>query len=403
MDTRTADAAVFLEEHLGLALDDADRARFRNVVERTCGELGLRSGEELSFSSPLLPALVRRLTVGETYFFRDPLLFRELEERVLPERIRSREADRTLRCWSAGCSSGEEAYSLAILMERLLPPEWDGTILATDVNPAFLEKGRQGVYSAWSFRETPLEIRRRWFTETDGRWSLDPALKRKVAFREMNLAREFPPALFPLLSDLDLILCRNVMIYFRPTVREALLERLVQALRPGGWLALTPVEAPHARLETLGLEGTPGSSLYRKPELRTAPPSLPVPPPPEPRKEEPPLPPPVTAEPENTVEENEAATLYLLGTALEEAGEEVRAKEAYRKALYLDPSLVMSHLALAHRYAGEGRRREAARHLEKSLELLEGRESAAPVPLSGGWTAGGLLAFVRQLLEEKGA
>src|SRR5512138_1766052 len=124
-------------------------------------------------STKLLPeqvtVLARHLTIGETYFFRETSSFEQLEQRILPELIAARRGrDQRLRIWSAGCSSGEEPYSIAILLTRLLPDlrEWHITILATDLNQAALAKAARGIYGDWSFRGAPPWLKQRYFTKT---------------------------------------------------------------------------------------------------------------------------------------------------------------------------------------------------------------------------------------------
>ena len=129
--------------------------------------------------------LASHLTVGETYFFRERRNIDVLEQQILPELLRERaQTERHLRIWSAGCCSGEEHYSLAMLLDQLLPDfeTWNLTILATDINPQFLRKAAQGdIYGAWSFRDTPGWLRERYFTKRqDGRFEIQPRIRRLV-------------------------------------------------------------------------------------------------------------------------------------------------------------------------------------------------------------------------------
>jgi chemotaxis protein methyltransferase CheR len=148
-------------------------------------ELGFsdpQSCARMLLSEPLtqatLATLASHLTVGETYFFRDGNTFSALEERILPELLRERrEAGRRLRIWCAGCCTGEEPYSIAMLLDRLLPDAeaWNITILGTDINPHFLRKAGDGVYGEWSFRDAPAWVRDRYFVRRrDGCHVLHP-------------------------------------------------------------------------------------------------------------------------------------------------------------------------------------------------------------------------------------
>lgn len=148
--------------------------------------------------SPEWRRLAGHLTVGETYFFRDRACFEALEQQVLPSLIAARRADGVLRIriWSAGCATGEEPYSLAILLDRLLfdLSDWALTILATDINPEALETARRGRYREWAFRETPAWVRDRYFQRRGGETlELDPRIRRMVTFAPLNLAEDGYP------------------------------------------------------------------------------------------------------------------------------------------------------------------------------------------------------------------
>lgn len=173
---------------------------------------------------------------GETYFFRDRGQFDLLRFRLLPELIGRRREAKILRLWSAGCASGEEAYSLAMLVDMLLPEreEWDILILGTDIDPAALEKARRGRYGQWSFRLVSAGLQRRYFRREGEEWELDEGIREMARFRALDLiGGDFPDAE---LRDMDLILCRNVFIYFRPEEVERVAAKMAAALSEGGYL-----------------------------------------------------------------------------------------------------------------------------------------------------------------------
>lgn len=181
--------------------------------------------------------LARHLTVGETYFFRDPASFAALEERILPDLLARTAASRPLRIWSAGCATGEEPYSIAMVLDRLLPDtiKERTTILATDINPDSLRKGIDGVYGSWSFRGTPESIRERYFVTTpDGRFQVKPWLRHRVSFAYLNLAENLYPSLSTQTNSMDLIFCRNVLMYFDSDKAEQVVAKLHRALVEGG-------------------------------------------------------------------------------------------------------------------------------------------------------------------------
>jgi len=141
--------------------------------------------------------LASHLSVGETYFFREKQSLGIFEEHILPMLLQSRRHnERRLRIWSAGCSTGEEAYSIAILLDRLIPDlkDWNVTILATDFNPKFLRKAVQGVYGEWSFRDAPVWLRERYFNKSrDGRFEIHPRIRKMVTFSYLNFAEDIYP------------------------------------------------------------------------------------------------------------------------------------------------------------------------------------------------------------------
>ena len=214
--------------------------------------------------SDLFAALAERLTIGETHFFRVAPQIAALREVVLPDLLARRTSQRRIDLWSAGCSSGEEPFTLAILLHELLPaPErWQVRLLATDLSEAALATARRASYREWSFRETPEQIRRHYFDREGATWRLREPIRRMVRFERLNLVADRFPAPSAEIAALDLILCRNVTIYFGPAVIERLYRRFAEALAPGGWLIVGPSDpAPEGVFEPVYL---PGAILWRK-------------------------------------------------------------------------------------------------------------------------------------------
>jgi chemotaxis protein methyltransferase CheR len=187
-----------------------------------------------------LGALATELTIPETYFFRNIDQFHALSQRVLPERMKVRGVDRRLRILSAGCASGEEAYTIAIVLRDILEPGWDASVLAVDVNPSALQRARAGQFSAWSLRETPAQVQERWFTRVGRDVALTDQIKAAVTFEERNLAVD--DWRLWARRHYDVIFCRNVMMYFTPENARALIARITDALAPGGFLFLGHAE-----------------------------------------------------------------------------------------------------------------------------------------------------------------
>ena len=214
--------------------------------------------------------LAGHLTIGETYFFREQKSLDVLENRILPDLIASRRGrEQRLRIWSAGCSTGEEPYSLAILLNRLIPDlrEWQITILATDINSRSLGKAVQGVYGDWSFRGVPQWIRQKYFTKTpDGRYELPHAIRRMVTFSILNLAEDSYPSLSTNTNAMDIIFCRNVLMYFEQQQQQRAIQGFQRSLLDGGWLVVSPCETSTAYSACFATVMFPGAAFYKKNE-----------------------------------------------------------------------------------------------------------------------------------------
>lgn len=241
--------------------------------------------------------VARRLTVGETYFFRDPQSFEVLERHVLPELIRERRGTtRRLRIWSAGCSSGEEAYSIAVVIRRLLPDlhSWNVLILATDINHQMLRKASRGVYSQWSFR-TLSERSRESFCRRNsgGSFEILPEVREMVTFAYLNLASNHYPATLNNTAEMDIIFCRNVLMYLVPETVHETVSRFHASLADDGWFLSSAAESSLIDGSRFAPVTLNGAILYRKKEHS---PPAPIPPsaiqdlPPFPRTGRPPSP-----------------------------------------------------------------------------------------------------------------
>lgn len=215
-----------------------------------------------------LEVLASHLTVGESYFFRDPEIFAALAQHVFPALIRERrETARSIRVWSAGCSSGEEPYSIAMTLARLLPDleRWRVSVLATDINPRALAAGRAGIYGNWSFRHDLPPGAQRWLGErTGGRRAVVPALKSMVNFAWLNLVEDPYPAIHTNTNAMDVVFCRNVLMYFDAPCAQRVVDRLAACLLDGGWLVVSPVETSLVASTGLVPWRTRGAMLFRK-------------------------------------------------------------------------------------------------------------------------------------------
>ena len=198
------------------------------------------------WSSREIQLLASYFTVGETYFYRHINDFDTIRKVILPPLIRERQyTSRRLRFWSAGCCTGEEPYTLATYLDECIPniQDWDITILATDINLHFLEKARAGVYTPWSLRETSPQMSHRYFDQEDeGRYTIIPRIRRMVTFAYLNLAEPCYPSSATMTEDIDLIFCRNVMIYFAPRQIDKVMHKLHGALKSGGSMIVSSSE-----------------------------------------------------------------------------------------------------------------------------------------------------------------
>jgi chemotaxis protein methyltransferase CheR len=231
---------------IGLQFDDAKLGFLGEVLQRRLDRLG-RSADvylrdlEHQPSNREITALAQELTVGETYFFRNSDQFRALAEIVLPGRMRARQAPKVLRLLSAGCASGEEAYSMAIVVrETILDPACEVRIQAVDLNPAALEKAVRARYSSWALRDTPPDFQRKWFCVNGREMILDESVRTAVHFSNGNLASDDPDLWQP--AAFDAIFCRNVLMYFAPEQMRAVIARIARSLAPGGYLFLGHAE-----------------------------------------------------------------------------------------------------------------------------------------------------------------
>jgi chemotaxis protein methyltransferase CheR len=261
---------AIISTRIGLQFDEEKLGCLGEVLRRRLEASGQGVDSYISrLDGPLcreeLGSLARELTVPETYFFRHIDQYRALKEVVLLERFASQATSKRLTIHSLGCASGEEAYSLAILVRDTLPDStWDVSIVGIDVNPAIIDKARRARFSAWALRETPERDRLRWF-RADGRdFVLDDGLRACVRFEERNLVEDDP--YFWQHETCDVVFCRNVIMYFAPEQAQALIQRIVRVLRPGGYLFLGHAETLRGLSNDFHLCHTHGTFYYRRKE-----------------------------------------------------------------------------------------------------------------------------------------
>ncbi|GAB4455270.1 MAG: protein-glutamate O-methyltransferase CheR [Anaerolineae bacterium] len=434
-----------LEMGIRYAMRDADEIDLDSFYQR----LSIGKTTDLNWEN-----LIQHITVGETYFFRNAAHFNALRKHILPPLIaeRRRNGLQMLRLWSAGCATGEEPYSLAILLRHMLPDisNWHIMILGTDINRESLMAAQRGVYRSWSFRsETPESARSLYFRQYGDRYELNPDIRNMVTFGYLNLVRATYPAVESHTVGLDLIVCRNVSIYFDHETTRAMIQRFYDALLDGGWLVLGHSETmPDGFEKQFQAVSFAGAVAYRKlgtsatqalARLTSGRATA--------TTEEPPSPPPDyyqlalalvdTGHPNRAREQllrllsenprhTEACWLmgkihadqgqwgdaenwlkqatridplmapahYLLGLIYEQQGHAEPAITAYKRALYADRHFILGHFSLANLYADKGMVREARRHWLNAAELLYRHALDDIIPFSDGLSVRRLLPVV---------
>jgi chemotaxis protein methyltransferase CheR len=274
-NTLLDELSEFVTVQMGLHFQKGRRLDLLRGVRTAAKEFGFEDVEDCIhwlLSKPLkknqIEVLASHLTVGETYFFREPKVFEALEKQILPILIRQRfNNDKRIRIWSAGSCTGEESYSIAIMLERIIPDiaSWNVKILATDINPIFLKKATEGLYREWSFRGTPLWLKEQYFKTTrDGFYEIIPRIRRMVRFQYLNLVEDVFPSLFNETNAMDLIFCRNVLMYFSGQQVRNCIERFHHCLVDDACLIVASSETSPIFSDFFLSENYPGAIIYRK-------------------------------------------------------------------------------------------------------------------------------------------
>lgn len=270
---------MLIEERTGIRFDESRERFFSGRVKEHLRERGFARGTELlrsiRKSNVEYEALLERLLTQETSFFRYPGVYEAFEKRVLPELHTKKfwKNPRTLRVWSAGCSTGEEPYSIAITVSDSLSfaDSWNVEILATDVGRQALKHAERGVYRGRSIGSVSPRQLETHFSAVDGGYQIKPKLRKLITFAQVNLAS----AVY--VGRMDLIFCMNVLIYFSEERKRALVQRFYDTLEPGGYLFLghsesiskMPVKFQAIVLNDCILYRKPTAEELQKPELVT--------------------------------------------------------------------------------------------------------------------------------------
>lgn len=455
--TPVARFAALVEQHLGLHHEQGQWGELEAVLlERAAGDVEPYLGRLASSSWPEeWKVLAERLTVGETYFLRHPPQLEMLVKQVLPSFLRQQPHVRVL---CAGCSTGEEPYSVSLLARESGALDVSRLrIVGIDVNPRAIAHARRACYSPWSLRAVPLAMREHWFQRTPEGFALRPQVRDQVIFEERNLLEEAPAFWAP--GSFHAILFRNVVLYFPPEVMRKVIARMAQALVPGGYLFLGPSETLRGISEEFELLRVGDAFSYRlrqpAPPASVAPPAPTPMPSPRPVLTPPPVPPPPESPPDgleavlrlleeeryteawalleslpaaaqprgmllravlhlhagrlNEAEQlgrqlarvgtSEAPAQYLLGLCLEQSGHEPAARVRYAAAVRADPTFALGHLRVGTLARRAGHLSEARVALRMALSLLPQEKPLHLALFGGGFGRHGLMQVGLQELQ----
>ena len=258
---------ILVQRELGLRFDDGGLQNLERVLQRRLSVQRRRCDDYLKRLDADPESEVRdltaELTVGETYFLRHIEQFRALTRTVLPELVRAPARKGPLRLLSAGCSTGEEAHSLAIaLREGGFGSNF--SVLGVDVNQLSLERARSGRYTEWSLRAVPETTRQRWFVNDGDEVVLDPTIRAAVRFERHNFSQDDPRLWAP--ESFDVVFCRNVIMYFTPAVMARVVARITRSLVPGGYLFLGSAETLRGLSTDFELRESEGTFYYQRAE-----------------------------------------------------------------------------------------------------------------------------------------
>ncbi len=437
--------AAYLTDRFGLTFADHAQVNLARVAAAAAKQFGFGSLANLALQieSPeaeraAVPWLIRELTVGETYFFRVSEQFAALREIVAPDVARNcvSTGQALVRAWSAGCASGEEAYSIGIALAETLPG-FQISVLGTDINRSFLARAEKAEYSTWSLRGVSESDRERYFDwPTPASASLKPELRRLARFGYLNLNDACFPDLLTGTAGLDVIFCRNVFIYHDTQRVAQLAQQLSTCLRDGGYLFFGPSDPVPAQLPGMKPVACAASMVFQRTGAeseRPKPPSkavaksrliekrapLPARPPRRPEPTSVPAAPPAfrkadiaeralslanrgdlsgaqdLAEEWLAKDATDAPACHLLALIHKEKRNPRLAMRYVRRAVYLDPNFALAHYEMAELLAAENRRAQALGCFENALALLERLDADAVLAGSTEIRAGWLTRVIR--------
>ncbi|HEY0477451.1 MAG TPA: protein-glutamate O-methyltransferase CheR [Kofleriaceae bacterium] len=274
MTAMTIDASGFnfvrqlLRERAAIVLDDDKQYLVANRLSQLARREGMASARDVidqlraAPGGPLQRKVIEAMTTTETLFFRDGKPYEALRNAIVPELIRLRTAERKLQIWSCACSSGQEPYSVGMLLREYFPglAGWDVRLVATDISTEMLARSRTGRYSQLEInRGLPIKLLGKYFHRVGRDWQIRDDLRQMIEFRELNLAGPWGS-----IVPADLVLLRNVLIYFDLATRRQILGKVRKLLRPGGFLVLGTAETTMDITDGFELIRSDGTAYYRR-------------------------------------------------------------------------------------------------------------------------------------------
>ncbi|WP_028587307.1 CheR family methyltransferase [Desulfocurvus vexinensis] len=262
-----AQSGIYIADNRKYLLENRLRNRLKQLNLKSFGEyyyyLQYDAGRKQELNK-----LFEVVTTNETSFFRNPPQLKVFQDHVLREVVEAQRkaGDRRIRIWSAGCSTGEEPYTMAIQMSEVLGgelPGWNVKITANDLSEGVLASARRGVYTEYALRTTPQEMIRKYFTEEEGRYTIREDLKRMITFGQINLSDRMQ---LKRVERSHIIFCRNVIIYFDDEMKKRVISSFYDNLLPGGYLLIGHSESLHNISRAFKPTHYPGAIIYRKEE-----------------------------------------------------------------------------------------------------------------------------------------
>ncbi len=263
-----------ITEVIGFDLSNERSDNLEKKISSVVSDLNLKGLSSLyselsepKISQKVIISIARHFTIGETYFFRDPYLMKALEKELIFLIDKKKNTDNRIRIWSAGSSSGEEIYSIMIILDRLLadPENWEIYLLGTDINTDAINKAKTGIYSSWSFRSDKNLPNSKYFNSCGNeKFELAANYRNRVRFHFLNFIDGVYPSAIDNIYEFDIIICRNVLMYFSDEVRVNVIKKLRECLSIDGFLCVSPTESIHPYFKNFSKVSHDNVTLYRK-------------------------------------------------------------------------------------------------------------------------------------------